>query len=278
MPRCDMIVDFHAHAFPDALAERSVAFLAAKAGIEHYADGTVKGLAQAASRIHADCALVLPVVTKPSQFHSVNAFAKRINDGEFNAMGVRLFSFGGIHPDSEDIAGEMRAIKELGLKGVKIHPDYQQTFIDDKKNLTIIEKAAELGLLVSVHAGLDLGFPDCTHCTPLRAKNMLKLTGAENVILAHMGGFSMWEEVLDLLVGEKVRFDTGVVARYMDKGLATRMIKAHGADKVLFATDTPWASYEDSYEFVTSLDLTEQEKNQILGENAAKLLGINYDL
>ena len=166
----------------------------------------------------------------------------------------------------------------MGLKGVKIHPDYQQTFIDDKKNLTIIEKAAELGLLVSVHAGLDLGFLDCTHCTPLRAKNMLKLTGAENVILAHMGGFSMWEEVLDLLVGEKVRFDTGVVARYMDKRLAADIIKAHGADKVLFATDTPWASYEDSYEFVTALDLTEQEKKKILGENAAKLLGMNYDL
>ena len=273
-----MIVDFHAHAFPDALAERSVAYLAAKAGIPHYADGTAKGLAEAASRIKADCALVLPVVTKPSQFHSVNLFAKRINDGEFDAFGVSLRSFGGIHPDSEDVVGELKAIKAMGLKGVKIHPDYQQTFIDDPKNLRIIEKAAELGLLVSVHAGLDLGFPDCTHCTPSRAKNMLKLTGAENVILAHMGGFALWEEVADLLIGEKVRFDTGVVARYMDRSLAAKIIRAHGADKVLFATDSPWASFEDSYDFVTSLALTEEEKNKILGENAAKLLGLNYDL
>ena len=273
-----MIVDFHAHAFPDALAERSVAYLAAKAGIEHYSDGTVRGLALSASRVKADVALVLPVVTKPSQFHSVNAFAKRINDGEFDAFGVRLRSFGGIHPDSDDIDGELAAIKQMGLKGVKIHPDYQQTFIDDAKNLRIIEKAKELGLLVSVHAGLDLGFPDCTHCTPARSKNMLRLTGADNVILAHMGGFDMWQEVFDLLVGEKVRFDTGVVARYMDKTLAAKIIRAHGADKVLFATDTPWASYEDSYNFVASLDLTEEEKKRILGLNAAKLLGIEYDL
>ena len=268
-----MIVDFHAHAFPDALAERSVAYLAAKAGIEHYADGTVRGLAAAASRVKADCSLVLPVVTKPSQFASVNAFASRIDKGEFDAFGVRLRSFGGVHPDSENIEKELAAIKEMGLKGVKIHPDYQQTFIDDAKNLRIIEKAAELGLWVSVHAGLDLGFPDCTHCTPERAKNALHLTGAENVILAHMGGFGMWEEVADLLVGEKVRFDTGVVARYMDPALATAIVKAHGADKILFATDSPWASYEDSVAFVKSLDVPGEDKDKILGLNAAKLLG-----
>ena len=273
-----MIIDFHAHAFPDALAERSVAYLAAKAGIEHYSDGTVGGLAKSASSVQASCSLVLPVVTKPSQFNSVNAFAKRINDGEFDAFGVRLRSFGGIHPDSDNIDAELTAIKEMGLKGVKLHPDYQQTFIDDAKNLRIIEKAAELGLLVSVHAGLDLGFPDCTHCTPARAKRMLHLTGADNVILAHMGGFGMWEEVADLLVGEKVRFDTGVVARYMDRTLASEIIRAHGADKVLFATDTPWASYEDSVEFVSSLDLPEEDKKKIFGLNAAKLLRLNYDL
>ena len=139
-----MIIDFHAHAFPDALAERSVAYLAAKANIEHYSDGTVRGLAEAASKVKTDVALVLPVVTKPSQFRSVNAFAKRINDGEFDSCGVRLRSFGGIHPDSDNVEGELEEIKAMGLKGVKIHPDYQQTFIDDAKNLRIIEKAKEL--------------------------------------------------------------------------------------------------------------------------------------
>ena len=148
-----------------------------------------------------------------------------------------------------------------------------QTFIDDPKNMRIIERAAELGLLVQVHAGLDLGFPDCTHCTPVRAKNMLRLTGADNVILAHMGGFDMWREVADLLVGEKVRFDTAVVARYMDRDLATEIIRAHGADKVLFATDSPWESFEASCDFVASLDLTDEEKEQIFGLNAVKLLG-----
>lgn len=273
-----MIVDFHAHAFPDAIAERSIAYLSAQASVPAFSDGTTRGLAEAASRVKADYALVLPVVTKPSQFHSVNAFAKRINEGEFDACGVKLLSFGGIHPDDEDIAGEIAAIKTMGLKGIKLHPDYQDTFIDDKKNLLIIEKAAEAGLLVSVHAGLDYGFQDCTHCTPARAKKMLSLTGADNVILAHMGGFAMWQEVYDLLVGQKVYFDTGVVARYMDKRLATDIVCAHGADKVLFATDSPWASYEESVEFVASLDLSDEQKNMIYGGNAARLLGLNYDL
>ena len=269
-----MIVDLHAHAFPDALAERSIAYLSKQANVPAFADGTVRGLAEAASRINADYAVVLPVVTKPSQFRSVNAFAQRINQGEFDSCGVRLLSFGGIHPDDEDLTGELKAIKEMGLRGIKLHPDYQQTFIDDPRYLRIIDAASELGLLVSIHAGLDYGFPDCTHCTPARAKNMLHLTGATNVILAHMGGFGMWEEVADLLVGEQVYFDTGVVARYLDPALAVAIIRAHGADRVLFATDSPWASYEESAAFVTSLDLTKKEKDMIFGGNAAGLLGL----
>lgn len=273
-----MIVDFHAHAFPDALAERSIAFLSAQANVPAFSDGTTRGLAEAASRVKADYALVLPVQTKTSQFRSINAFASRVNQGEFDACGVKLLSFGGIHPDDDDVAGELRAIKEMGLKGVKLHPDYQGTYIDDPKYMRLIEIAAKEGLLVSVHAGLDYGFQDCTHCTPARARKMLHETGAENVILAHMGGFAMWEEVYDLLVGEKVYFDTGVVARYMDKRLAADIIRAHGADRVLFATDSPWATYEESVEFVSSLEITEGQKNMIFGENAARLLGLNYDL
>ena len=267
-----MIIDFHAHAFPDALAERSIAFLSAKASIPYYSDGTASGLAKSAKTIGTDVSLVLPVVTKPSQFRSINEFAKRIDCGEFDQGGVRLRSFGGIHPDSENVIEEVKTIKALGLKGIKLHPDYQGAFIDEDKNLRIIDAAAEAGLFVSVHAGLDLGFPNETHCTPKRAKRMLSLTGAKNVILAHMGGFSMWEEVEDVLVGEDVFFDTGVVAKYMDKGLAKRIVRAHGADKLLFATDSPWASYEDSYAFVRSLELSKEEEKKILGLNAAKIL------
>ena len=88
-----MIVDFHAHAFPDALAERSVAYLAAKAGIEHYSDGTVRGLAASAAKVKADGALVLPVVTKPSQFKSVNAeaaLATLVSRGVIVVDGTRV--------------------------------------------------------------------------------------------------------------------------------------------------------------------------------------------
>ena len=267
-----MIIDLHAHAFPDALAERSIAYLSQKAKIPFYSDGTAAGLAGSAARVGASVALVLPVVTKPSQFRSVNEFAKRIDGGEFDSFGVRLRSFGGIHPDSEDAEGEVRRLKEMGFKGIKLHPDYQGTYIDDDKNLRIISAAAEAGLYVSVHAGLDLGFPEETHCTPKRAKRMLSLTGAENVILAHMGGFEMWDEVADLLVGENVFFDTGVVAKYMDPSLAKSIVRAHGANKVLFATDSPWASYEDSVAFVRSMGLEKDEEEMIFGLNAAKIL------
>ena len=268
-----MIVDFHSHAFPDALAERSVSFLAAQANLPVFSDGTTAGLIRSAKTIGADGAVVLPVVTKPSQFRSINAFAKKIDSGEFDRDGVKLRSFGGVHPDSESVKEDVKAIKALGLKGIKLHPDYQGVFVDDDKVLRVIDAAMEEGLFVSIHAGLDLGFPGQEiRCTPKRAKRMLSLTGATNVILAHMGGFMLWEEVADLLVGENVIFDTGVVAKYMDVSLARKIVRAHGADKILFATDSPWASYEDSFAFVRAMGLSKEEEDLIFGLNAAKIL------
>ena len=110
-----------------------------------------------------DLSVIVPVATKPSQFESVNRFAKEINDAY---KGKTLLSFGGIHPDSENYKKELDTIKELGIPGIKIHPDYQGVMIDDSRFMNIIEYADSLGLIIITHAGIDIGLPEPVHCAP----------------------------------------------------------------------------------------------------------------
>ena len=133
-----MIIDFHTHIFPDGIAPKTIPFLEQRSGIQANTDGMLKGLLRAMEETNVDVSVVHPVVTKPSQFDTVNQFAKMVND----SCDGKVISFGGIHPDCEDYKGKLEYIKELGLPGIKLHPDYQGVFIDDER----YTHAAQVGL------------------------------------------------------------------------------------------------------------------------------------
>lgn len=266
-----MIIDTHTHAFPDALAAKTIPMLAAKADVTPHTDGTAAGLSSAMRTAGVDIAVVLPVVTKPSQFASVNAFAAELNkrDG--------LISFGGIHPDDEDIPAHVAEIAAMGLPGIKIHPDYQGVFIDDKRYIQIAREALRHGLYLVTHAGVDDGFPECVHCPPERAARFLdqvyegKEPAEARIIFAHGGGNRQFSEVREHLAGRNVYFDLSFIFDYADAGEITELIRAHGAEKILFASDCPWGDPAEGIRFVRSLALSDREKTLILGANAQRM-------
>ena len=51
-----------------------------------------------------------------------------------------------------------------------------------------------------------------------------------------------------------------------------RMIRNHTSRKVLFGTDSPWCLQSDQIKIIKGLGLSEMEENNILGENASRLL------
>ena len=154
-----MLIDFHTHVFPDKIAKSTIDALANNSGTKPNTDGTVEGMIKAMERANADICITLPVLTKPSQFESVAKFAQSINE-RFKGEKKRLISFGGMHPLCEDIDGKMRYLKSVGIKGVKIHPDYQSTFIDDPGYAQILKSAKKYDLIVVTHAGVDDGYKD----------------------------------------------------------------------------------------------------------------------
>lgn len=259
------MIDFHTHIFPEKIAESTLAFLESKCKTKPFTNGMAEGLSQSTKEAGIDLSVILPVVTKPSQFTSINRFALEINQ-------ENLISFGGIHPDSADYKAELNEIKRMGLKGIKLHPDYQGVFIDDIRYERIISYASELDLIVSVHAGFDPGFPDCVHCTPLKASKMLADVKPQKLVLAHMGGFQRWDEVEEFLVGRDVYLDTAVVFGAISDEQFIRICRMHGTDKILFATDSPWSGQKESVRYLNAIDLTDFEKEQIFDKNARNLL------
>lgn len=269
-----MIIDFHTHIFPDNIAEKTVRFLEDEGSIKAFTNGTLKGLKQSMKESGIDISVVLPVVTKPSQFETVNSYAASVTDKE------GIISFGGIHPDSEDYRQKLKHIKELGLAGIKLHPDYQITFIDDPKMVRLINEAVAHELIVVIHAGLDIGLPDPVHCPPERAANMLRQIADKNakIVLAHMGGYSMWDDVERYLVGQNIWLDSSYCPGKLADEQFIRIVRKHGAERILFASDSPWGGQKETVEHIKRLELTKDELETIFHKTAERLLGnVNLD-
>ena len=262
------IIDFHTHAFPGKIAGKTIELLAKKGGIPAHTDGTSEGLRRELSEAGISLGVVLPVVTRPEQFESVTRFAAEINE-EQNG----LLSFGGIHPDTPDYKNELKMLSNLGFRGIKLHPDYQGVYFDDIRYLRIIEYASELGLIVITHAGVDIGFPDLVRCTPKRVLKVLQEIKPEKLVLAHMGGWGLWEEVIDTLAGEAVYLDTAYSMGHISEEHFVTLCREHGADKILFATDCPWGNPKQDVETFLSMPLSAEEQELMLHCNAERLLG-----
>lgn len=269
-----MLVDFHTHLFPDKIAEKTITYLESRCHNHPYTDGSTVGLLKEMEAAEADVAVNLPVVTKPSQFEGIARFALALNE-RFANEKRRIISFGGIHPACDDIKGKMRFLKENGFIGVKIHPDYQETYIDDDGYIQILKSAKELDMVVVTHSGIDDGYlNEPTRCTPQRVKKVIEAVGHEKFVLGHYGALGMWEEVLHTLAGKNVYFDTAFTLHNITEELFVKILEKHGEDKVLFATDCPWADIATYKSILSGYNLDKSTKDKIFYKNAIKLLGI----
>ncbi len=269
-----MVIDFHTHVFPDKIAKSTVDALQNNSGNTPYTDGSVQGMIDALGRANCDVAVTLPVLTKPTQYESITKFACKINDA-YSEGDKKLISFGGMHPKCENILEKMIELKSLGIKGVKIHPDYQNAFIDDDGYIEILRIAKKLGMIVVTHAGVDdayIGQP--VKCPPNLVKKVIEQVGLDKFVLAHYGAHLQWKEVLDILAGENVYFDTAFTLHQIDERTFKDILYKHGDDKILFATDCPWRDIKDDVAIIKSYNLGKETEEKIFYKNAIKLLGI----
>ena len=264
-----MIIDFHTHIFPDKMADAAMEKLASNASEKYYAPAKASALTEIMDRAGVDKSVVLNIATKESQHENILRFAKK-TDSE------RLIAFGSVLPFSVSALEYVWKISDEELKGMKFHPTLQRCDADDKRIFPVYDLARALNLVVVFHSGWDPSYPDEMRTSPQMLIRILENFPGLKIVAAHLGGLHIAHEVYETLAGKAdLYFDTAFTADpWLDREMFRSMIRRHGAERILFGSDYPWHLPQMELELIDSLGISDEEKKLILGENAARLLGL----
>lgn len=252
------IIDMHAHIFPDKIAGRAVESIGDYYNIPMAGAGTVDGLLKGGHKIGVSKYVVHSSATSVEQVMTINDYVSGVQLSHSEFIG-----FGTLHPGLEDIEQEVERIISLGLKGIKLHPEFQG-FIIDSDEMLHVYKAIEGKLPVLIHMGDE----NKDSSSPARLARILDMFPKLVVIAAHFGGYRMWDESLEYLIGRDVYMDTSSALFFLSPERAVGLIRKHGVHKMFFGSDYPMWDHEEELERFLKLDLTEEERRAILYENA----------
>ncbi len=258
------VIDAHCHIYPDKIASAAVSATDRFYGVTSAFDGSISALLSQCESEGVDRAVVQSVATTAKQVSSINRF---IADA-VSKNSDKLIGLGTLYPDSDMIEENVAEIIELGLLGVKLHPDIQKFKIDDYRCLKIYELCEKNNLPILMHTG-DYRYD---YSNPNRLKPILETYTDLVIVGAHLGGWSIWEEATRELSGfENFYVDTSSSIPFSDIETCKKCIEAYGADKVLFATDYPMGKQSFELNALFSMGFSDEDMQKILSKNAEKV-------
>jgi len=262
------IIDFHAHAFPDALAPRAMKALLEEApGIKAYLDGTIADLLRSMDQTGIERSVICCIATRPEQFEPILRWCVEI-------CSERLIPFPSVHPADPACVDGIRRIRAEGFAGVKLHPYYQDFFADEDRMLRLYEEAARQGLLLVMHTGFDIAFPRIRRADPQRMLRIQDMFPDLKLITTHLGAWQQWDEVREFLLGREIYMELSFALDDLGPERAREMIMGHPDGYVLFGTDSPWTDQARTLALLEALQLPSNRLRAILSGNAARLLRI----
>lgn len=262
-----MIIDIHSHIYPDKIAEKAAIAIGKFYDQPMNSDGRAETLLTYGKKAGIDIHVISSVATVQRQTASINRFLSETAA----AHPDRFIGFGTIHPDDPEKAAVLAGFQAAGLKGIKIHPDFQRAAVDSPGFCEVFEIASGLGLPVLCHTG-DYRYD---FSNPERVEHIIRMFPKLRFIAAHLGGWTIWKQAAEQLYKfDGLTVDCSSSLSSMSPEEATELIRLYGAERVLFGTDFPMWDPEEEIRRVRALRLTEEEKELILGRNAAALLGI----
>ncbi|MEI3180917.1 MAG: amidohydrolase family protein [Lachnospiraceae bacterium] len=259
------IIDIHTHIYPVALARRAMEVTG------HENDDFKKlpireNLLARMREAGVDLSVNLPVVSKPQNQGEVNRFAKE-------AARKNIISFGGLHPDCENVIEELEKLKDMEMAGIKFHPPFQKVHLEDPKYEEMWRKINELGFPVLIHMG-TARIVRPYDLYPSGIRKILKFAPDIPIIMAHMGSFCMMknpDEDLENLP-ENVFIDTAMSAELEEAGEFEEIIRRFGTNRVLYGSDFPYGTQKAAIARIKDSSFTDSEKEDMLWKNAAKIL------
>lgn len=260
------IIDTHAHIYPDKIALKAAQSIGEFYEIPMHLDGTVSSLLKAGDEAGISRFLVHSVAVTWERARSINDFIA----ASVQAHPERFVGFGSMHPTHPEMEKELDHMLELGLRGVKLHPDFQHFLLDEPQAICLFKAMAERKLPLLVHTG-DTRYP---YSEPERMARALDAVPNLTTICAHLGGWSRWDKAWQILAGrENVYVDCCSSLYALPPEEAAEVIHRYGADRVFFGTDYPmWTPREEVARFM-ALPLTDAEREMILHENFERFIG-----
>ena len=266
-PQALCAIDFHAHIYPEKIAAKASESVGHFYNIPIQHTGTAQSLIASGERAGISRFLVQSVATRADQVAGINRFIASVCQED----PKRFVGYGTLHPQLESPEEAIRQLELLGLKGVKLHPDFQQFEIDDPKMYPIYEML-EGRFPILFHVG-DYRY-DYSH--PRRLAKVLRQFPRLQAIAAHFGGWSVWKDGETYLADTNCMIDTSSTLPFLPKQEAERLVRVYGARRVLFGTDFPMWDHASEWDRFSHLDLTEQEQKLICHDNACRILGIDW--
>lgn len=265
-----MVIDFHTHVFPDKLASRAFEVLsinAKAAGYEPIHNLTKSALVKKMDEFGVDLSVVCPVATKPTQSEKNLTWGKEIED-------ERIVALAGLFPDKESWKENVDNACVMGYKGIKLHPEYQNFVLDDESMFPLYEYAFSKGMFILFHAGYDPIGSEPFKSNPTKFLRLVNEFKGAKIVAAHFGGQSQWDEVEEMLAGSDIYLDTSMGFKYFSEKQFLSILNKHGADRILFGSDSPWSHTGEELDSLRAIGLDSVTMDKILCLNAKKLLKI----
>jgi len=261
-----IIIDSHTHVWPDKVAEKAKDYLRQSFSMPISVIPTVSNLLRIMDENAISKSVIASVASRPDQVISINNWL-------FKTDRKRFIPFASIHPFYDKWKEELKRIKDNAF-GIKFQPEFQDFYIDDEKVFPLYEQIQKLDIPVLFHCGTELSLPGIIHASPDKIIKITDKFPEMKFIGAHMGGFKIWDEVIEKLAGRNIYFDTSSSISYMKKQQLDMLMRKHSADKILFGTDFPVGNQKKEIDFLKSLDIEEDKKIKLFGGNIIKLLNL----
>jgi predicted TIM-barrel fold metal-dependent hydrolase len=260
------IIDVHSHIWPQKVVYKAKDYLEGFIKRELIALPTADNLLKTMDNTGVSKSVISSIASYPRQVVSINNWL-------FSIKQERFIIFASIHPLLNGFKEELKRIQDNAV-GVKVHPEFQNFYVDDEKAFPLYEELQRLKLPILLHCGAEMTSPDNVnvHSSPKGILKVIEKFPELKIIGAHMGGLLMWEEVLKRLVGENIYFDTSDSVRLMKKEVLEQFFKRHGIDKIMYGSDFPIQDPKEEIEFIKSLDISEENKCKIFAQNLKSFL------
>lgn len=262
------IIDFHTHAFSDEFAPKAMKALTEHhPEIPYFLDATVGSLLKSMDNAGIEKSVICSIATKPKQF-------QMLLDWSLKVQTERIIPLGSVHPADSERDVHIAEIAKAGLKGIKMHPYYQEFYLDDDSMMKYYEQVCKYDLLLVMHTGFDIAFEFIRRADPAKIVKVMQKFPELKLITTHFGAWQQWDEVANEIIGKKIYMEISFALDYLQPSEAKRLLETHPADYILFGSDSPWRKQDGTLELLRNLNLEPARMEKILYNNAKRLLKI----